>query len=699
MRFRDRHDAGQQLADHLAAYAGHPDIVVRALARGGVPVAAVVAEALNAPLDVSVVRKLGAPGHPEYAIGAIGADGIRVLNEEVVRALHLRPEVLASITTQATTELARRERVYRHGRAAPSLSGKTVILVDDGLATGLTMQAAIAETRMMQPRQIVVAVPVGSRDAVDTVTPHVDACVCVQIPSAFVSVGLWYVAFPDTDDAEVIALLDAAATRAPRAGATADTPVAMPLTVPLAMPLTMPLATPLAAPSLAMGATRRAVRALSAAAHPLTDAADSLQPVLDRIGHARIVLIGEATHGTHEFYRWRAELTKRLIVERGFSAIAVEGDWPDAYRVNQFVRRSDGHDGDASEALTGFERFPQWMWRNADVLDFIGWLRDHNDAVQAPALSVGFYGLDLYSLHASMAAVIQYLQQVDADAAQRARERYACFDHVGPDPLSYGRGVQLQLSPSCEREALAQLQELQRRSIQAIRQAAPTDPAALFAAEQNARVVRNAEQYYRGMFDRQVNTWNLRDRHMMSTLQALRAFLDRQSVASSRLVVWAHNSHVGDARATAMADIGEVTLGQLARELWGSEVALVGFSTFAGTVTAADAWDAPCTRMVVRPALTDSLEWLLHEVGTPAFALTPRAGAPDETALLVPRLARAIGVIYRPQTERESHYYRVTPARQFDALVHIDRTRAVEPLESHGFVVFNELPETYPTAL
>ncbi len=693
MRFRDRLDAGRQLADHLAAYAEQPDIVVRALARGGVPVAAMVADALRAPLDVSVVRKLGAPAHEEYAIGAIGADGIRVLNEAAVRALQLSQDAIDAITHRATQELLRREQSYRQGRAGPVLSGKTVILVDDGLATGLTMQAAIAETRVHRPQRVIVAVPVGSLDAVNAITPTCDACICLRIPEAFVSVGVWYDQFPDTDDAEVIRHLDAAADRmirhqAEQAARKESAPIA---SHPTAV---------LTAPSLAVSATRHAVQVLGAGAQYLTENPDSLTPLLHRIGHARVVLIGEATHGTHEFYRLRAELTKRLITDHGFSAIAVEGDWPDAYRVNQFVRRSGPlHDTDAIQALEGFERFPQWMWRNADVLDFIGWLRDHNDALAGPAAPVGFYGLDLYSLHASMAAVIAYLDTVDPEAAHVARERYACFDHVGLDPLAYGRGVRLKLSPSCERETLEQLRDLQQRSMRSIRQAAPTDTAALFAAEQNARVVRHAEQYYRGMFDAQVNTWNLRDRHMMSTLQALRIFLDRQMVTPSKLVVWAHNSHVGDARATAMTDAGEVNLGQLSREAWGSEVALVGFSTFSGTVTAATDWDAPCSRMAVRPALPESLEWLLHEVGAPDSAYLPARGSAVEDALLRPRLARAIGVIYRPHTERESHYYRVSAARQFDALIHIDRTRAVEPLEAVGLTATNELPDTYPTSL
>jgi erythromycin esterase-like protein len=417
------------------------------------------------------------------------------------------------------------------------------------------------------------------------------------------------------------------------------------------------------------------------------------------------VLRGEASHGTHEFYRVRAEITKRLIREKGFRAVAVEGDWPDAYRVNRYVRGHAG-DGDAVEALGGFTRFPQWMWRNADVLDFVGWLRAHNDALD-PGARVGFYGLDLYSLHASIEAVLAYLRVVDPEAARRALHRYACFDVFGGDPQAYGYAAGLGLTPSCEREVVTQLVELRRSAAEYARRDGRLAPDDLFFAEQNARVVRNAEQYYRAMFGSRVASWNRRDRHMAETLEALLAFLDGgaasaaagSAAAGAKVVLWAHNSHLGDARATEMGAGGELNVGQLVRERYGQEARLIGFSTYVGTVTAASNWDEPAERRAVRPALPGSYEALFHEAGPRNFLLDLSRPTEAAVALRPLRLERAIGVIYRPETERQSHYFHASLARQFDAVLHYDTTRAVEPLERTGLWDRGEVPETYPSAL
>lgn len=431
-------------------------------------------------------------------------------------------------------------------------------------------------------------------------------------------------------------------------------------------------------------------------AHPLTGDREDFDALLALVGNSRFVLIGEASHGTHEFYRIRGEITKRLIREKGFSAIAVEADWPDAYRVNRYVQ-GRGTDTDATQALGGFKRFPQWMWRNADILEFIGWLRDHNDAITAPR-TVGFYGLDLYSMHASMEAVLSYLRVVDPEAALRAQRRYACFEHFGDDPQAYGYATTAGLAPSCENEVVAQLIELQQSAAKYAIQDGRLAADDLFFAEQNARVVQNAERYYRAMFGNRAQSWNLRDRHMAATLDALIAFLefDRRS---SKIVVWAHNSHLGDARATEMNRRGELNVGQLVRERWGAAALLVGFSTYSGTVTAASDWDEPAERKVVRPALEDSYEALFHETGIRNFFLSLRGNSEALLGLRQPRLERAIGVIYRPETERLSHYFRARLPHQFDALLHYDVTRAVEPLERTGLWERGELPETYPSTL
>lgn len=318
---------------------------------------------------------------------------------------------------------------------------------------------------------------------------------------------------------------------------------------------------------------------LRSAARPLTGDSSDFDPLLRRIGEAHFVLIGEATHGTHEFYRIRAEITKRLIREKGFNAVAVEADWPDAFRVNRFVR-GRGNDSDATEALGGFRRFPQWMWRNSDVLDFVGWLRAYNDGLDDHRRSVGFYGLDLYSLHASIEAVLSYLKVVDPSAARRAQARYACFDHFGPDLHEYGAATRFGMTPSCEREVVAQLVELQRAAGEYVRRDGRLDPDSLFYAEQNARVVRNAEAYYRAAVAGGVDSWNLRDKHMASTLLRLAAHLSRGD-EQAKVVVWAHNSHLGDAAWTELGAGGELNVGQLLREQYPHDSVLVGFTTFA----------------------------------------------------------------------------------------------------------------------
>ena len=359
--------------------------------------------------------------------------------------------------------------------------------------------------------------------------------------------------------------------------------------------------------------------------------------------------------------------------------------------------RGTGSDTGAAEALSDFKRFPSWMWRNANVLDFVGWLRERNDRIADPAARAGFYGLDLYSLHTSIAAVLDYLDETDPEAAKRARYRYACFEHFGEDPQSYGYATSFGLSPDCEREVVNQLVEMQRRR-QGVLARGGDDEDELFAAEQNARLVKAAEEYYRSMFEGRVSSWNLRDTHMAETLDALLAHLGRKG-GRSKVVVWAHNSHVGDARATQMGEAGEVNIGQLARQKYPGQALLVGFSTFTGTVTAASEWGGPAERKRVRPALRDSYEALFHRTGAAKFLLSLRDLGEAAGGLREPRLERAIGVIYLPQTERVSHYFQSRLPAQFDVVMHFDETRAVEPLERTAGWVRGELPETYPTGM
>jgi erythromycin esterase-like protein/predicted phosphoribosyltransferase len=641
--FRDRAEAGRLLGERLSDYAGRDDVVVLGLPRGGVPVAFEIAQALDVPLDVFLVRKLGVPGHEEYALGAIASGGVRVLNTALIERLGLPAEWIEAIDAKERRELDRRERAYRGERPPPDVAGRTVILVDDGLATGSTMLAAVHAVRADEPARVVVAVPVGDPDVCDALRSVADEVVCLLTPRPLQAVGAWYEDFEQTADGEVRDLLERARRPAP-------------------------------------------VRA-PGDVHPMRGDLSDYDALIERAIGARFVLIGEASHGTQEFYRERAEITKRLIAEAGFTAVAVEADWPDAYRVNRFVRGA-GDDTSAEAALSDFRRFPAWMWRNTEVAEFVTLLREYNDALAAGAAKVGFYGLDLYSLYTSMEAVVEYLEGVDPQAARRARERYACFDQFGRDPQVYAYEAGMAGAEPCEQQAVMQLLELRETAAEIAGRNGQIDADGQFFAEQNARLVVNAEEYYREMFRAGKSGWNLRDRHMAETLEELIAHLDRTS-GPAKVVVWAHNSHLGDQRATELAQAGQLNLGQLVRERHGDETLLVGFTTYAGTVTAASDWGGPAERKRVRRALPGSWEELFHERSLPRFWFEP-------TTVPGRRLQRAIGVIYRPETERISHYFHARLADQFDAVIHIDETHALEPLERTSQWETGELPETYP---
>lgn len=411
-----------------------------------------------------------------------------------------------------------------------------------------------------------------------------------------------------------------------------------------------------------------------------------LEALLERIGSARVVLLGEATHGTHEFYRMRARISRALIERHGFRAVAVEADWPDAARVDRYAR----HLPPASAPWKPFSRFPTWMWRNEETRLFAEWLRVHNGRVE-PERRTGFYGLDLYSLFTSADAVLGYLDLVDPQAAAVARARYGLLTPWQADPVAYGRAVVSGRFESCEAEVVQVLVDLLRSRLEY----AARDGERFFDAQENARVVADAEGYYRAMYRGNVASWNLRDRHMTETLAALLGFLG----PSARVVVWAHNSHVGDARATEMGAQGEHTLGQLCRERFGASASLVGFGTDHGTVVAASGWGEPHEVKQVRPADPRSYEGLCHRARMPGFVLSlaqaRREVLRDE--LTAPRLERAIGVIYRPETELQSHYFRASLPRQFDEWIWFDRTTALQPLG--GGPLEPGLPETYPFGL
>lgn len=437
---------------------------------------------------------------------------------------------------------------------------------------------------------------------------------------------------------------------------------------------------------------------IASSAHILSGSTDDYDSLLHLIGDARFVLLGEASHGTHEFYQERARITQRLIIEKDFNAVAVEADWPDAYRINRYVR-GQSDDVNGKQALTGFKRFPTWMWRNADVVNFIEWLRSYNDSLLSQIPRIGFYGLDLYSLFTSIEEVLGYLDTADPEAARRARDRYACFDHFKKDSQNYGYAAGFGLSASCEDAVVAQLRDLFASAASLLQRDGQNAADDLFYAQQNARLVMNAEEYYRTMFRGRVSSWNLRDQHMAETLDALAKHQSRATGKPAKIVVWEHNSHIGDARATEIGQQGEWNVGQLARELYGKEAVLIGFTTYQGTVTAASDWDAPAERKRVRPGLAGSYEDALHQAGIARFMLPLRKKNPATQALFDRRLERAIGVIYHPETERQSHYFYANLTQQFDAVLHFDETRAVEPLEPASPLKTGEAPETFPVGV
>lgn len=425
---------------------------------------------------------------------------------------------------------------------------------------------------------------------------------------------------------------------------------------------------------------QKLIDTLTETVQPLSEQADKYSSLLDKIGDSRFVLIGEATHGTHEFYQARIEITQQLIEKKNFMAVAIEGDWPDAYRIHRYLQ-GKGDKRNSEQALDDFKRFPIWMWRNTTLPPFLRWIRTYNDHLSSPAEKIGFYGLDLYSLYSSMQAVIDYLSKVDPEAAERARLRYACFDHIKPDPQTYGYLTSMGVKKSCVKEAVEQLLELQHHAFDYVRQDRITGQDEYFYATQNARLVKDAENYYRSMFEGHVLSWNVRDKHMAETLNILADHLENRFGKPAKIIVWAHNSHVGDARATEMGEQGEVNIGQLVREQHDVDTYLIGFSTYQGSVTAASEWDAPAECKQVNPSLEGSYEELFHRVHSGNFLLNLRGNEKLEHYLHIPRLQRAIGVIYQPETERESHYFFTRLPYQFDSVIHFDQTTAVQPLD------------------
>ena len=431
------------------------------------------------------------------------------------------------------------------------------------------------------------------------------------------------------------------------------------------------------------------VEAIRQHARPVANDPGDYDDLLELIGDNQFVLLGDATHGTSEFYRERARITRRLIVEKGFTVVAIEADWPDAYDLNEFVHGRGPASAEA--ALSTFDRFPRWMWGNRETAELLQWMREHNQSAGRNA-PVGIYGLDLYSVPESVDAVLAFLRTDDPAAATRAARRYACFDRYRRGGMQeYGREVAGGTGRGCSAAAAEQFQEL---SIRVTRDGTGHRPGddELVSAWQSARVVLNGEAYYRSMYVGGVASWNLRDSHMADTIDALSAHLNEGAETRAKLIVWAHNSHLGDARVTERSERGEHNVGQLMRQRHDGQSVLIGLTTYNGTVLAAAEWGAEGRAQPLRPALPGSFSALFHETGLPAFTLRLRGNSKVAQALAGSRLQRFVGVIYAPQTERQSHYFETDLSRQYDAVIHIDRTTAVAPLPRRS----GEWPEHPP---
>ncbi len=426
------------------------------------------------------------------------------------------------------------------------------------------------------------------------------------------------------------------------------------------------------------------------------DNMSGLQTMIDNIGDARIVMMGEATHGTKEFYQIRMALSKLLIEQKGFQAIAIEGDWPSIYQFHRYILGSKEIDNE-QKYLKRFTRFPTWMWANTTIPPFLEWLREYNQNLHS-SLKIGMYGLDLYSLHDSIKAIIKFLSENEPDLAERAKNRYACFDHIAMNPQMYGYHVNQNLRQSCVKEVKEQLLDMQQRTLSKLSADKMLQSELEFYSNQNARVVKNAEEYYRTMFEPGAISWNLRDNHMAQTLSNIISHTESKTKLPAKVIVWAHNSHIGDARATEMSDRGEINLGQIIRERYDTSSYLLGFSTFSGTVMAASEWDYPPEVKTVLPALKASYEALFHRIPTNNFFLNLRKDTHLNELLQHARLQRAIGVIYLPQSERMSHYFFSRLPYQFDSIIHIDESHALTELSVKKQVREEDLPETYPTS-
>jgi erythromycin esterase-like protein/predicted phosphoribosyltransferase len=656
--FQNRTEAGRALAHKLKKYKSRDhldslevveltDAIVLALPRGGVPVAYEIAKALKLELNTVTARKIGVPVFNEVAAGAICEDGEPYFNEHLLVRLGYLPEDLSDTVVKERAVIRRQIQKFRQGEPLKDLTNRTVILVDDGLATGATARAAIRFLNRRRVSKIVLAVPVASARSAEEFEELVDEVVCLAKPENFLAVSQYYVDFKQVKDEEVIQLLQNS-----RRKRTSENPLAAENT----------------SSTLSYQPGFYALRKVG-----------DLDPLIGAIKDKRIVMLGEASHGTHEYYQLRATISKKLMFDHGFKFIAVEGDWPDAARLNRYIQGYEGES--AQQVLMQNHRWPTWMWANTEVAKLAEWMHTHE-----PLLKVGFYGLDVYSLFDSMAEVDRYLRKKNPALADEFKKRYACFEPYRSDEVSYAKSL-FQFPRGCKEEVSENLAAILQLRLD-------HDDQELFNAQQNALVAKNAEDYYRAMVEGDSNSWNVRDQHMMETLDRL---LNRFG-ENSKAIVWAHNTHIGDYRATNMLIQGQVNIGGLAREKYGVDhVALVRFGSYQGSVVAGSAWGAREEIMSLPPAREDSYDGIFHRLAlttkNPRFYLDLKKLTDEK----IPKqsLQRAVGVVYDPDSEYRGNYVRTLLRHRYDHYVFVDHTTALRSL--HPYASKKEFPETWPS--
>ncbi|RZA07349.1 MAG: hypothetical protein EOP11_07915 [Proteobacteria bacterium] len=680
--FHNRTDAGKILAKRILSFpqTAHSRPIIVALPKGGVPVAAALAKELFAPMDVLPVRRVIHPEDPELALGAVSDEGMVNAEIPASHANGIDLQVIERLGSQTRRLLNEQMGELRLIFPEVSVAGRNVIVVDDGLASGSTMEAAVELLKKRKAARITIAVPVTSEEGYRRLRPQVDDFFTLVTPREFYSIGSWYEEFEPVTDADVQQILGRVTRpRGIHAGMAPALAVA-----PSLKASEMPKATETASARPAFGVVqggqgrgpREEIRTL---ARSLSDPG-SLEILASRLAKGRVVMLGESSHGTAEFYELRRKLTQCLLEKHGFSLVAVEGDWPDFQELNAVIGKNDRQD--PRETLRKFERWPTWMWANEEMAKLAEWMRGRGQRI---------YGLDIYSLFDSLNLVKTYAARMNAEFSTEILNRYACLDSYSRDEMAYAEGLKT-FPEGCRKdvvEALRQIVSLRLDQIQ-------LSDEELFDAKQNAQIIERAEEYYRAMIEEGPASWNVRDRHMLQTLNNL---LNREG-PEAKIIVWAHNSHVGDHRGIETTDDQYVTLGGLAREKFGSAaVKLVGFGTYGGSVTAGKEWGGPEEILPLPPARKDSWESYLHQVsresGISEYWMSFDTLKGD-SALRDTKGQRAVGVVYRPGSETTGETYAPTRlADRYDAFIYIDHSSALPSL--HAQPSPHLMPEAWPT--